>query len=67
MVAEQELIRKRSDEDLARVVSMVMQSMMPQLQQQSGNSNGEKEEPDERKRRVVLDEKHFRGWISLQE
>eukprot|EP00973_Karenia_brevis_P063746 8862083-Karenia_brevis.AAC.1 len=39
---------------------MVIQSMMPQLQRQSGSSNGKKEELDEKKKKVVLDEKHFR-------
>eukprot|EP00973_Karenia_brevis_P062125 8640761-Karenia_brevis.AAC.1 len=60
MVAEPALTRKRSDEELAGVVTMVVQSTLPQLQQQNSSSIGEKEESDEKKKRVVLDEKHFR-------
>eukprot|EP00973_Karenia_brevis_P088504 12272394-Karenia_brevis.AAC.1 len=65
MVAERDLTRKRSDEELARVVTMVVQSMLPQLQQQGSSSIGKKEESDERKKRIVLDEKHFRWMFNL--
>eukprot|EP00973_Karenia_brevis_P026495 3656151-Karenia_brevis.AAC.1 len=57
MVAEAGSSRRRSDEELAKIVSMVVQSLLPQLQQPS-NSN--KKEQLEDRSSVVLDEKHFR-------
>eukprot|EP00973_Karenia_brevis_P025262 3484596-Karenia_brevis.AAC.1 len=53
MVAE----RNRSDEEIAKIVSMVVQGLLPQLQRPS--SEERKESRDERPK-VILDEKDFR-------
>eukprot|EP00973_Karenia_brevis_P001046 142955-Karenia_brevis.AAC.1 len=56
--------KKRSDEEIARIVSMVVQAVMPQIQRPS--SEGRSEQSEQRSR-VVLDEKHLGGWISFQQ
>eukprot|EP00973_Karenia_brevis_P089170 12365266-Karenia_brevis.AAC.1 len=53
MVAE----RQRSDEEIAKLVSMVVQGFLPQLQKPSID---EKKEVKEERSRVILDEKHVR-------
>eukprot|EP00973_Karenia_brevis_P004469 612430-Karenia_brevis.AAC.1 len=53
MVAE----RSRSDEDIAKIVSMVVQGLLPQLQKTSPE---DKREEKEFKTKVILDEKYFR-------
>eukprot|EP00973_Karenia_brevis_P048091 6673027-Karenia_brevis.AAC.1 len=57
MVAELALSKKRSDEELAKIVSMVVQAVMPQLQRSSSDDSKEQKEG---RSKVVLDEKHFR-------
>eukprot|EP00973_Karenia_brevis_P070641 9820904-Karenia_brevis.AAC.1 len=53
MVAE----RSRSDEDISKIVSMVVQALLPQLQK---TGQDDKREEKEFKAKVALDEKYFR-------
>eukprot|EP00973_Karenia_brevis_P016387 2244818-Karenia_brevis.AAC.1 len=58
MVAEPDPSRVRSDEEIAKIVSMVVQGLLPQLQRPQYESS--RRETGEDRRRVCLDEKHFR-------
>eukprot|EP00973_Karenia_brevis_P065796 9143919-Karenia_brevis.AAC.1 len=53
MVAEP----KRSDEDLVKLVTLVVQGLLPQLQESVSDDKGEEKEF---KLKTVLDEKYFR-------
>eukprot|EP00973_Karenia_brevis_P077646 10790305-Karenia_brevis.AAC.1 len=57
MVAELVMSKKRSDEEIARIVSMVVQAVMPQIK---GPRSSDRGEQSEQRSKVVLDEKHFR-------
>eukprot|EP00973_Karenia_brevis_P064806 9001119-Karenia_brevis.AAC.1 len=57
MVAEQVQSRMRSDEEIAKIVSMVVEGLLPQLQKPKSK---EKKEVREERSKVVLDEKYFR-------
>eukprot|EP00973_Karenia_brevis_P094854 12424526-Karenia_brevis.AAC.1 len=49
--------KKRSDEEIARIVSVVVQAVMPQIQRPSSDDRSEQ---SEHRSKVVLDEKNFR-------
>eukprot|EP00973_Karenia_brevis_P015779 2160582-Karenia_brevis.AAC.1 len=53
MVAE----RSRSDEEIAKIVSMVVQGLIPQLKKPGSDDKGEEREF---KPKVILEEKYFR-------
>eukprot|EP00973_Karenia_brevis_P055252 7682285-Karenia_brevis.AAC.1 len=58
MVAEQDKSRERSDEEIAQIVSLVVQGLLPQMQRMQ-HPGGRVETVDESKK-ARLDEKYFR-------
>eukprot|EP00973_Karenia_brevis_P015958 2181849-Karenia_brevis.AAC.1 len=58
MVAEPDPSRVRSDEAIAKIVSMVVQGLLPQLQRPQYGSSSRETVDDSRG--VCLDEKYFR-------
>eukprot|EP00973_Karenia_brevis_P083220 11538577-Karenia_brevis.AAC.1 len=50
---------QRSDEELAKIVGLVVQKLLPQLQQ--AQSSGSRKKQSEDSKKVALDEKHIRS------